>query len=327
MNNKISASQLRAIIITSALGMEILILPIVVKSLQELIIILASGFLFGIVPLFSDISINDSRILCIIYSVKNILVSALMAKIMSDVIGNVLHNDIGEIRTLLFIALTAGYCAYKGFEPMARTAQMFFWFIVIGTLYVYLMSVPDIRLNNISLSYDIRRAASSLLMGLVINTGEIIVLTKHYAEGSKKTTLVSVILSLLLSLFICFTVMGRLGTRGMENTAYPLFEIMYAADLPGMFIKRQEAIFISLWLVSSFLSLFVYVTTAADYMSKLDIKRNTAVLWLIVLVFLLSFFYDGSTAPVAAYCMLQVIGGILTVLIIPLIYIFGRKKR
>ncbi len=327
MNNKISASQLRAIIITSALSMEILILPIVVKSLQELVIILASGLIFCIVPLFSDIKINNSRILCIIYSVKNILVSALIAKIISDVTGNVLHNNIGEIRTLMFIALTAGYCAYKGFEPMARTAQMFFWFIVVGTLYVYLMSIPDIRLGNISLSYDLRTVASSLLMGLVINTGEIIVLTKYYTEGSRRTTLVSVILSLILSLFICFTVMGRLGARGMESAKYPLFEIMYAADLPGMFIKRQEAIFISLWLVSSLLSLFVYVTTAADYMSVLNIKRNTAALWLIVFVFLLSYFYKSRTTPVTTYCMLQVAGGIFTVFIIPLIYIFGRKKR
>ncbi len=327
MNNRISASQLRAIIITSALGMEILILPIVVKSLQELIIILASGLIFCIVPLLSDIKINDSRTLCIIYSVKNILVSALMAKIISDVTGNVLHNNISDIRTLMFIALTAGYCAYKGFEPMARTAQMFFWFIVIGTLYVYFMSVPDIRLSNISLSYDLRTMASSLLMGLVINTGEIIALTKYYTEGSRRTTLVSVILSLVLSLFICLVVMGRLGARGMESTKYPLFEIMYAADLPGMFIKRQEAIFISLWLLSSLLSLFVYVTTAADYMSVLHIKRNTAVLCLIVFIFLLSCFYRSRTTPVTTYCMLQVAGGIFTVFIIPLIYIFGRKKR
>ncbi len=326
MNNKISAAQTQALIIISALGFEILILPMVITGFFQLAAALVTGFVFCILAVCSNINIYESKPLCYIYSAKNILAVVLLTKILADTVKDVMLENMLIYKIILMIVFVTGYAAFKGIEATARIGQMLFWFVVIGTAYVYLMSVPDMELSNVFVGTGLKSGAVGCALGLVVNTAEIIILLKPNMRKNSGEVLKGAAVSLVLVLAIGFVIMGRLGVKGMNQVKYPLFEIMYTADLPNIFIKRQEGIFISLWIISALISVFIYFTTAVEFMSVMNINRRNSVILLMVFVFIFASVYSGSMRAIRTYCFLQIIGGIFTVGLIPLVYVFRRNK-
>ncbi len=324
MNNKISIAQVQALVIIASLGFEILILPMLVNSIMECIIISLIAFLLCLIAIYSDFNINDSKVLSFIYSVKNILVIILSIRILGNAVKTVLLNNMYIGQIILIIMLAIGYAAYKGIETIARVAQMLFWFIVIGTIYVYITSTLDIKFNNID--FRISNFPKLLAYGLIINIAEIIILLKPFLSQDKKNVLTSVIISILLITFITFVIMGRLGIVGVKKSQYPLFELMYTANLPSVFIKRQEGIFISLWTISALISIFIYYTVTIDFMKNLNIDKKAGLIFMTLFVLIISYFYNDYTS-IRTYCFLQIIGGLITVIFIPMFYILCRRKK
>lgn len=325
MNNKISIAQLQALIIVAALGFEILIMPMIINSTFELCFILITGFLLCLLAVYSDINIQKNKLLCFVYSIKNILVAVLLTKILTDVVRDVLLNDVLIYQIIFIIVVSAGYSAWKGIEAIARISQVLFWFVVIGTIYVYLMAVPDIDLSNFTGKFYFKDIVKSCLFGFVINIAEIIILIKSYLKRESKRAIKAVILSFLLVFAITLVIIGKIGINGMKNVEYPLFEIMYTANLPNVFIKRQEGIFIALWIISALISIFIYFGTTVSFMEHMNIKKKSATIMLMILTFVLVLLYNGTKA-IRTYCFLQILGGVITVFIIPLIYIFRRNN-
>lgn len=326
MNNKISIAQTQALVIMASLGFEILIFPKIISSITQLIAALLAGFLLCFIAAYSKIDISGNRILCFIYSAKNIIVTILLTKILADTIKNVMLNDVLIYKIILIIVLVSGYAAWKGIEATARISQMLFWFIIAGTVYVYVMAMPDIDLSNIVYDIDIKSGGTAVLMGLIINIAEIIILLKRNMKVINGEILKGAAFGLLLVFAIAFVIMGRLGLNGIKEVEYPFFEIMYTADLPNIFVKRQEGIFISLWIISGFISIFIYFSTAIGYMNDMKINKKYALVVLMILIFISASVYNGNMRAIRTYCFLQIIGGMITVFIIPLIYMFRRNK-
>ena len=324
MNNKISPAQTRAIIITAALGFEVLVLPMVIQSLLELVVILASGMVLCFIALYSEMDITKSRVLLFIYAVKNILVTILLTKILSDTISNVMLRDVLVYKIILITVLVSGYGALKGIEVIGRISQMLFWFVVIGTLYVYAMAVPDIDIVNTVGGNFTKRA---LLMGFIVNSAEIIIMLRPYMREADRSILKGSLWGTVLVFAVAFVIVGRLGIKGMRQTEYPFFEIIYTANLPELLIKRQEGIFISLWIISAFISIFVYLATAVEFMENININKKYALPVVMILVFVLASVFNGNIRAVRTYCFLQILGGLFTAFIIPLIYLFRRNKK
>lgn len=326
MNRKISIAQIQALIIIAALGFEILIIPMIIKSIWELLFTLAVGFLLCIAAVYSDINIEKGKYLCFIYSVKNILVGILLTKILADAVKNVMLNDTVIYKIVLIIVLVAGYAAWKGIEAIARISQMLFWFIVAGIIYVYAMSVSDIEIGNLTSGINMSNAVRGCALGLIINIAEILILLKPYIKEKNRGVIKGCISGFILIFIITAIVIGKLGASGTDKVRYPLFEIMYVTDLPNVFIKRQEGIFISLWIISALVSIFIYFTTTVEYMKAMNINRRLGTLLLMAFTFVFASFYNGETRAIRTYCFLQIIAGFLTVAVIPLIYIFRRNK-
>ena len=326
MNNKISTSQLQALIIIASLGFEILILPNLISSIAELTVILISGLFICILAVYSNIFITESKALCFVYSVKNILVIILLTKILADVVSNVLLANMPLYRIIFMIVIVAAYSAYLGIEPISRISQMLFWFIVIGTIYVYAMAVPDININNIVMTSDIRRLSSAVFLGLIINIAEIIILIKPFVKDNHNGVIKGIIFALIMVFLICLIIMAKIGVKGMKNIDYSFFEIMYTSNAPGIFVKRQEGIFISLWIISALISIFIYYVTTVNYMEKLKIDKKFSVIFIMLFVFISDLCYNNRIIPIRTYCFLQILGGFITVLIIPLFYIFRKKE-
>ena len=114
MNNKISTAQLQALIIIASLGFEILIIPKLATGITELAIILIGGLFISVFAVYSNISITDSKSLCFVYSVKNILVIIFLTKILADIAGNVLLTNMPIYRIIIMIVIVSAYSAYLG---------------------------------------------------------------------------------------------------------------------------------------------------------------------------------------------------------------------
>lgn len=325
MNNKISLAQLQSLIIISALGFEVLIIPSLMGSITELVLILAAGFLFCIFAVYSNIIINKNRILCFIYSIKNILVIILLTRVLSDTVKNALLSNTSLYRIIFIIAVVSAYSAYMGIESVSRISQMLFWFVVVGTIYIYIMATPDIKFSNIVIYVGRRKVLLSLFLGFLINTAEIIILTKPYMADKQSGILKGCLFAVIMILSISFIIMGKIGYNGIKNAQYPFFEIMYTSNAPSVFIKRQEGIFISLWVISALISIFIYFATTVSYMETLKIDKKVSSVFIMLFVFVSALIYNGEATPVRTYCILQILGGIITVLIIPFIYLFRKK--
>lgn len=325
MNNKISAAQLQALIIIASLGFEILIIPKLVTGIAELAIILISGLFISVLAVYSNIFITDSKALCFVYSVKNILVIIFLTKILADVAGNVLLTSMPVYRIIIMILIVSAYSAYLGIEPISRISQMLFWFIVIGTIYVYAMAVPDININNIVMSFNIKKLSISLFLSLIINIGEIIILIKPFVKSNHNNIIKGIIFAFAMIFLISFIIMAKIGVKGIKGIDYPFLEIMYTSNTPGIFVKRQEGIFISLWVISALISIFIYYGTTVNYMEKLKIDKKFSVIFIMIFAFIADLCYNNKITPIRSYCFLQILGGFITVLIIPLFYLFRKK--
>lgn len=326
MNNKISVAQLQALIIIGVLGFEILIMPMIVKSILQLCIILTVSLLLCILAICSNINIEKNKVLCYMYTVKNIIVIVLLTKILADVIKNVMLTGMSIYKIVFIITVISAYSAFKGVEVIGRIAQLLFWFIVVGTIYVYAMAVPDIDLSNIDMGISINNLIIGIVLGFIINIAEMIILLKPYLRNNSKEIIKGILIGLIMLFAITFIVIGKLSMTGIDKVEYPLFEIMYTADLPNVFIKRQEGIFISLWIISSLISIFIYFTTTVDLMKGINFKNKSSIIFIMIFVFIAASVYNGNMRAIRTYCFLQIIGGIFTVLIIPLIYILRGNK-
>ncbi len=326
MNKIISCAQLQALLIIASLGFEILIIPTVILNFTNLIIILATSLFLCFIASISNIKITENKILCYIYLVKNLLVIILLSNITSDVIKKVMLNNIESYKILLIIAIISGYSSVKGIEVVARGSQMLFWFIVVATIYVYVMSTPDISLSNYPMKIDNSTLINGLFMGFIINISEIIIMLKPYIKCENKKIFKSSIISLGIIFFVISIIIGRLGFVGLKSTKYPMFELMYSANLPNLFIKRQEGIFISLWTLSAVISIIIYFITSVEYIVKIGVKKKYGIFFIMGLLVFVALVYGRNINSIRTYCYLQIVGGIVTVFIIPIIFVLRRKK-
>ncbi len=325
MNNRISVKELNSIIILSVLGFEILLLPKICHSLTAVIAASLMSLVLMTIAIFSDIDIYDNKLWQIVYFIKNLLVIVLLTKILADAVSFVILREMKLFEIILIITLLCGYCGYKGIEPIGRISQIIFWFVLLFTLYIYIMSIPDVKMDNLFTAVR-GNELSGVIYGFVINSGEIILLVKNRLAGDKTKLFRSVFAAFLLFVFISGVIIGKIGTVGADNTMYPFFELMYTADLPDIVIKRQEGIFISLWLISCFITLFLYYSSTDILAKKIFHGSKYVTLVIMAVVFAFSYIHLSPQATMKNYCFLQIVGGIFTAFIIPLLYIRRNRK-
>ncbi len=325
MNDKISPKELNSIVILSVLGFEILLLPKICASFFSALCAALFSLFLMCIAIFSNIDIYENKLWQIVFFIKNILMTVLLTKIFADAIHFIMLRDMALYKIIFIITLLCGYCGYKGIEPIGRIGQIIFWFVLAFTLYIYIMSLPDIKWENITPNIN-GEGLKAAIYGFVINSGEIIILLKNKLSGDKIKLFRSAVTGFILFAFISLVIIGKLGMAGVYNTMYPSFELMYTADLPGFVIKRQEGIFISLWMISCFITLFVYFYSSNALAKKIFIDRKYIMLIIMAVVFAFSYVHISPSATIKNYCFLQIIGGMLTALILPLLYIRRNKK-
>jgi spore germination protein KB len=175
-------------------------------------------------------------------------------------------TPIQAINIVLMVVVLMG--AKLGMVVLARTAEIFFpWILLLFMLFI-LFIIPDAKLNQIlpmgeiSLMPVIRAAleiTSYSYMTMFITMGLIIHQVSN-RQKAQKAYLIAVIISGLMMLALILASILVLGAEDTALQVYPSYKLAQSINI-GNFLQRIEVIVAFLWLVSIFFKLSLFFNT------------------------------------------------------------------
>ncbi|MDB4893836.1 MAG: gerXB [Firmicutes bacterium] len=156
--------------------------------------------------------------------------------------------------TVLMIVgmLGVAYASYQGLEAMARTAQVLFPLILVGTLVGVIMDLP--RADPSRLFPILGHGLPSLVGGGFIMSGmagEVIILLAfgyafRDAKAFRSSALLSILLFGLTASFIVAVLIMTFGAPDAAQQPFPMYRLARMIYL-GRFVQRMESIIVMLW--------------------------------------------------------------------------------
>lgn len=153
---------------------------------------------------------------------------------------------------LFFGLIMAGYGAYLGLEVIARTNQVFLPFIVASIIILFLLSVPEMTINNLLPVFDagmihlVKGAASPLAWFGEIVTLAVLIPYLNRPEQAHRVALFGI-----LGTVIIFetTVIGIIAIFSPPLTAGYLFPVLNGARIIHLanFLERMELVLVVIW--------------------------------------------------------------------------------
>ena len=190
-NNKISNTQLQAIVFLEMIGMEAMILPKIAGNIYTILIMsiftafysLIAGWLFN---KFSYVDLHGiaGKILQFLFSIKIAIVLGLALYIFSFFIKETILDN-SKLWTIGIILLFgAMYCAVSGIETVGRTAEILLPFVAIPLIFAVCVGIKKIDLENYNILFENKDLWRGLMLSLNVTAIESIVLGKDYVNKS-----------------------------------------------------------------------------------------------------------------------------------------------
>ncbi|MCL1842406.1 MAG: endospore germination permease, partial [Defluviitaleaceae bacterium] len=290
-NRKISMRQLQILIILSAMGTGVIVLPrraaeFLPEGAQDGWIIAIGltvvAMIFGaLVSTAARLSQKAAEQSCGATGLSFIQsVSVLLTKPVAYTIGAVMWaklvfaaglelrlflqmtRDVMLPRTPLWVVgavmlLACAYAAVKGMEARARVGEVLFALMILPFLFMFVVAVMDADFSNLQPIFvnDARSLIyGTLRLGFILTGLECLLLVSPYVPRKKSLTR-SVVGALgfagIIITGITIVTIAKLG-RGTDSAAWPVLAMMDAINLPGSFIERQEALMFGFWIITAF---------------------------------------------------------------------------
>ena len=278
-NDKISLGQLQVLIILDIFGTGVILLPKRSAAFAGrdgwLCVIIAAvmamtcAFLIcRLIRIFPEKSFFDYSSGLLTKPIAYLLNLGLIMKILLGLVCEL--RFFGEISKMIllyntpFFVIIAGllvisaYAALKGIETRARIGQIIIWFIFIPLIFVLILVSSDVDFTNIlpvGESAPAKIVEGGFYCVSAFSGLEFILLISPYLnkhEKAIKRSVAAVALAGVLMCIITLITISHFGANNITNQEWAVLEMMDAVDLPGTFIERQEALIMSLWILSSF---------------------------------------------------------------------------
>lgn len=326
-NNKISYTQLQAIVFLEMIGMESMILPkiggniytILIMSIFTVLFIAVSCWLFN---KFSYMKLQGiaGKILQFLFSAKIALVLGLALYIFSFFIKEIIleNSKIWAIGIILLIG--AVYCAISGIETVGRTAEIMLPFIAIPLIFAICVGIKKIDLENYNTLFENKDLWRGLMLSLNVTAVESVVLGKDYVNKSNLKIRIpkSIVFGLLFIIGVTSVAYGVYGDIDYNLQNFPTLEIIYTSGVFS-FLQRQEEIFVCLWIFATALYLSSHLFFSQDLLAKsMGLKKELATVVIAVFAYIISFVPDNFNQALTEFCYINVYGSILFVLAVPL---------
>lgn len=165
---------------------------------------------------------------------------------------------------LILMALLAVYAMRKGFEVFARTAEFFVVVMILLIVLILALTIPNIAFTNLTpiLANGFWPVMKGLLVQFPYAMETILFMAlwlpclNNRRDGTRAVLLgmpfAGVLLTILVAANIAFT--------GINLTSRMIFPVFYMSRyiLIGNFLMGMEAVFMVLWLISSYLEILVF---------------------------------------------------------------------
>jgi spore germination protein len=358
---KISNIQIRALLISTLLGVGVLSLPnglanemdkdgwiaIIIATILTipLLIIMNKIFEYNSEKDFFEIG-NQAlgepifTVCLIIYLAYYIAISASIVRLLGDIIkGFLLTNTPIQVIVFLFI-LSVSYVAISEIDIIARISYLTYPLEIGFVVLLILLSLPDVDFTDLLPLFqsDISNLPKGLSVTLFSFIGfEILLFAIPYAEDKKrvlKTSISAIIIVGVIYLLIFLATLTRLSLQHIKSDPYPVLMIAKLIDLPGYFLQNLDGFVTAIWVIVIFSTLAPVAYSSGKILSKLFKTKSHKIfiLMLIPIVHLVAFIPKSVVELNEIMAVIINYLSVFVVFIIPLVILVvgrirGRKNK
>lgn len=286
-NDKISARQIKRLMIFELFGVGSLVLPAQLAGLNGCagLWVLVGAFLLAIVFFYilagcagqmqgdyfdylTDIwGRGLARVFYAVYAVINVGVCIYVLELLTDLMCMSLLRQEDYAVVFGLLLLLGFYGAVDGIEARARIYELLFWLLVIPLGIMLALCVRQVQtvrwfpLWQISDLPAVRTEAGVFAVFLPVSY---LVFVAPYAKDRQqacsavKKALVWVGLAFVLLFML---LLGVFGSNGLSEERYAIITLLSMVKLPGEFLKRLDAVMAAVW----FFTLYALMTSSLYY--------------------------------------------------------------
>lgn len=281
-NGKITIRQLQILILLSAMGTGIIVLPrrvaefagqdgwMVVVGLITLAVLigaLISAALTaatkhkpgaGFIEFTGYLLTRPVAYICgIALWIKLVFSAGLELRVFMEITQAVMLPQTPIPAVSIAVLLVCAYAAAKGMETRARVAEVLFAIMALPFIFLIVLAFFDTNFSN--LQPVMVTSAQNLLQGILrlgfIFTGlECLLLVSPFVKKCKNMGRhIAVALGFAGAIILLITVLtiAKFGP-GVVSQPWPVLRMMDMLNIPGSFIERQEALMFSFWIITAF---------------------------------------------------------------------------
>lgn len=287
-NNKISLRQLKRLMVLELFSVSGIIVPRIAAVASgrdgaiSIIIATLYAFLYAFIIILltrgmkgdyfhyakNQVGSILTIVIGLLYMLKFFLCSVFAARLFSEVIKETLLEDTDNRIIILLLILMAAYGASKGLEVRARIAEILYFIVVIPFFIFLILGLYKVDYTN--LMPILTEKTGTILYGgyevfLTFSVIELLLFVvpfikytqKDKKEGKKLSSYVGSALAIvgILNLLFFIVSLGILGEKGTKQTLWSMVYMIQVVKFPGGFIQRQDAIILSIWMLSIFILL------------------------------------------------------------------------
>jgi spore germination protein len=215
--------------------------------------------------------------------VKLVLAAGLELRSFLVITQLVLLKDTPVFIVSLVMLVVCAYAAIKGIETRARVAEVLAFVLVLPFVFLFVIALVGIDWDNLQpvlTTPPERLLSGTLRLGFIFTGLECLLLVAPFITKGKNPTRAAVgavgVAGLIITAVTVIT-LAKFGT-GIADEPWPVLRMMDMLRLPGSFIGRQEALMFSFWIVTVFmftnaLLFFGGVLLADVFQMKIKRKR------------------------------------------------------
>ncbi|NMB26905.1 MAG: endospore germination permease [Tissierellia bacterium] len=299
--NKISNIQIKALIITSIVGVGVLSLPsdvalildndgwiaIVLSGLITIPFIVMIDRIFKMYPNKNFFQIGREvlspilfDLFLIIISVYVILLLAYTTRTFAEVIKAYLLETTPTEIIIITMLFAVSYIARGKLEDIARMALIIYPIIIGFIIFLLVINLPNMDYTHIYPIFDIKFKAmpKATIAALFSYIGyEFIILALPYVEDNKQTlsySLRGMFFIIGIYLIIFFITLSQYGIDQLKREIWPSIAVIKEVDLPGYFLENLDGIIMAAWVMVVFGTLGPFLYSSGLILSNL-LKTKT----------------------------------------------------
>jgi len=281
-NGKITMRQLQILIILSALGTGVIVLPrrvaefagqdgwVIVALLAVLAVLV--GLLIsaavsaatktkpnaGFIEFTSFLLTRPVAYICGAVLWAKLIVSAgLELRVFMEITQTIMLPQTPIPVVSLAVLLVCAYAAAKGMEARARVAEVLFAIMILPFLFLVVLALFDTNFSNLQpvlITPPRDLFQGTLRLGFIFAGLECLLLVSPFIRKPRQMGRhVAYALGFAGGIILLITVLtiAKFG-HGVANQPWPVLRMMDMLNIPGSFIERQEALMFSFWIITAF---------------------------------------------------------------------------